>query len=409
VAFATRPGGKAREIVGIDQSVLDLFSSRRRAITAKTAGLVKQFEEQFGRAPTSLELDRLQRQATFATRQAKSHDGETVAERLERWDSQLRTEVRGALAQVADTALRQGRARGNGPATAWSERAVIETALAEVQEAKAAWTAPDLTRAISNALPDNLGPLSPAQVGVLLDGLTDRALELAVRLDAERPDDALLPDDLRLANGNSAYQVPRTEHLSKGGMSVSRRAGRRLRINSRGGGSFRLGRGLSWAVRPAPIPPRPALVGRATSGPGACPCQLIGLPGPSRYISLQVRERGQPEGDEQSFYAPGRARHRAGGPLMHPDVAPAGSTQAVTDRRLGCYHERRAAEVTTGGSATDVTARGSATTPGENGDAGGRRMFDFCEDRRSHERSSFDMGWRKAFAGRVTPKTPRPM
>src|SRR5262245_15777153 len=58
VRFATRPDGKAREIVGIDQAVLDLFSSRRRAITAKTAGLVKQFEGQFGRAPTSLELDR---------------------------------------------------------------------------------------------------------------------------------------------------------------------------------------------------------------------------------------------------------------------------------------------------------------------------------------------------------------
>ena len=66
VAFATRPDGKAREMVGIDQQVLDLFSSRRRAITRKTAGIVKAFETTFGRAPTSLELDRLQRQATFA-------------------------------------------------------------------------------------------------------------------------------------------------------------------------------------------------------------------------------------------------------------------------------------------------------------------------------------------------------
>jgi len=35
-------------------------------------------------------------------------------------------------------------------------------------------------------------------------------------------------------------------NLSTGGASVSRRIGRRLRLNTRGGGSFRLGRGLSW-------------------------------------------------------------------------------------------------------------------------------------------------------------------
>lgn len=85
---------------------------------------------------------------------------------------------------------------------------MIETALAAVQQTRATWTAPDLTRAISNALPDDLGRLSPEQVTELLDGLTKRALELAVPLDAERPGHAALPDELRLANGRSAYQSP---------------------------------------------------------------------------------------------------------------------------------------------------------------------------------------------------------
>jgi len=35
-------------------------------------------------------------------------------------------------------------------------------------------------------------------------------------------------------------------NVSKSGASVSRRVSRRLRLNSRGGGSFRLLRGLSW-------------------------------------------------------------------------------------------------------------------------------------------------------------------
>lgn len=35
-------------------------------------------------------------------------------------------------------------------------------------------------------------------------------------------------------------------NVSKGGVSASRRIGKRLRVNSRGGGSFRIMRGLSW-------------------------------------------------------------------------------------------------------------------------------------------------------------------
>ena len=151
-----RPDGGAREVIGVDQKVNDLFSSRRRAITTKTKTLVAAFEVQFGRSPNALELDRLQRSATFATRNAKSHQGETLAERLDRWDGELRAEVRGGLAQVAAAVLSHGQAVQKVPA--WSVGDVIDTALADVQQTKAAWTAPDLTRALSNALPDHSAP-----------------------------------------------------------------------------------------------------------------------------------------------------------------------------------------------------------------------------------------------------------
>ena len=206
VRFATRPDGKAREVVGVPPEVMELFSSRRRAITKRTRELVAAFETKFGREPNSLELDRLQRQATFATRRAKSHDGETVEQRLERWDRELRAEVADGLAGVARCVLELA---GQEPAAAeWSPRAVIETALADVQSRKAAWTRPDLTRAISDALPDHVGVADGAQMARLLDTLTDTALELAVPLDADRPGDADLPDDLRVANGRSAYEAP---------------------------------------------------------------------------------------------------------------------------------------------------------------------------------------------------------
>ncbi len=203
---ATRPDGKAREILGVSDDAMGLFSSRRRAVTAHTRGLLEAFETKFGREPNSLELDRLQRQATFATRQSTSHDGESTEARLERWDAELRAEVADGLAGVAQHVLEQA---GQQPEPErWSPAAVIETALADVQATKSAWTAPDLTRAISAALPDHLGITDGAQISELLDELTAEGLTLAVPLDATRPGEAELPDELRLANGRSAYEAP---------------------------------------------------------------------------------------------------------------------------------------------------------------------------------------------------------
>ncbi|MPZ67342.1 MAG: relaxase domain-containing protein [Pseudonocardiaceae bacterium] len=206
VLAATRPDGKARELLGISAQVRDLFSPRRRAVTKHAAELVAAFETKFGRAPNGLELDRLQRQANFATRKAKSHGGESYEARLERWDAQLRAEVAGGLAEVAQDVLDLA---GEAPdAQAWSPAAVIETALADIQSRKAAWTAPDLTRAISDALPDHLGITDGVEVAELVDQLTAEALQYAVPLDAARPGDDVRPDDLALANGESVYQAP---------------------------------------------------------------------------------------------------------------------------------------------------------------------------------------------------------
>jgi len=206
VRFATRPDGKAREIVGVPAEVMELFSSRRRAITAHTRQLVEAFETKFGREPNSLELDRLQRQATFATRNAKSHEAIDRDVWLERWDRQLRAEVAGGLASVAQGVLDVGR-QAPQPGE-WSREAVIETALADVQATKAAWTEGDLTRAISDALPDRLGDLDGDQITTLIDGLSREALGLAVPLDADRPGEEALPAELRRANGESVYQAP---------------------------------------------------------------------------------------------------------------------------------------------------------------------------------------------------------
>jgi len=206
VLVATRPDGKAREVAGIAQEAMDLISTRRRQVTAKTTELVDVFETKHGRSPNGLELDRLAQQATLLTRRAKSHTGEAREQLLDRVDAKIRADLDGGLSQVAHTVLE---ARGQVPvAQEWSPQAVIELALEDVRARKSGWTRADLVAAINAALPDHLGLPDGADVGELLDTLAGAALKYAVELDAPRPGDALLPDELRLRNGRSMHEAP---------------------------------------------------------------------------------------------------------------------------------------------------------------------------------------------------------
>ena len=206
MVLATRPDGKAREVVGVSEEAMALVSSRRRALTTKAAELVADFETKYGRAPTSYERERIHQAATLLTRKAKSHTGETRAQLLERVDTRIRADIAGGLAGVADAALAARTDRVG--VQAWSPTAVMQTALADVQSRKSTWTRADLTAAINAALPDYLGLADGADIATLLDGLTEQALAFATPMDTARPADDALPAALRLANGESVYARP---------------------------------------------------------------------------------------------------------------------------------------------------------------------------------------------------------
>ncbi|MDQ2710186.1 MAG: relaxase domain-containing protein, partial [Actinomycetota bacterium] len=206
VLSATRPDGKSRELVGVDQVLCGLLSSRNRAIGPKAAELIAAFEARHGWAPTALVRDRLSHQAQLLTRRSKT-GAETIEARLDRVEAQLADELGTGFAQVAHDVLAM--AQGERAAAAvWSAREVLETALAAVQEKQSAWSAPDLTREISNALPDNLGITDGTEMGWLLDELTDQGLALAIALDVAKPGDLVSAPQFRLANGRSAFVAP---------------------------------------------------------------------------------------------------------------------------------------------------------------------------------------------------------
>ncbi|MDQ4118709.1 MAG: AAA family ATPase, partial [Actinomycetota bacterium] len=210
VRFETRPDGRAREIIGVRPDVMDLFSSRRRAITAKTQQLVGAYTQRYGHEPNALQRTRLAQEATLATRAGKVHEGETTEQRLDRWDAELRAEVGAGLAAVATDVLE--RAQQPDPAAEFSVRDVLDRALARVAEQGGSFTRSDLVRAVSDELPGNLG-LDPRRVRELLDGLSDEALKAALR-HVEAADASAWPEDLRLANGSSVFEGPGSARYS---------------------------------------------------------------------------------------------------------------------------------------------------------------------------------------------------
>lgn len=87
----TAPAGRGkrpvREIVGIPQELIEMWSSRRKEIEARTAELAKEFQNDHGREPTALELLALSQQATLETREAK-HEPMSLAEQRAKWKTQ---------------------------------------------------------------------------------------------------------------------------------------------------------------------------------------------------------------------------------------------------------------------------------------------------------------------------------
>lgn len=204
IEFAARTDGHGREVLGVPAEVVELFSSRRHALTEKAQELVAEFTARTGREPAPIERTRLAQQATLATRPGKSHYGETDNARSARWDAETRALVADGLGSVAAAVL--DRAQQAGAGEMWSPTDVIERALAATAATRQTWAAAELTREISDALPANLD-IGPDDVRELLLGLTDAAVAQAVRISAVE-DTRNLPAEFRLADGSSAFARP---------------------------------------------------------------------------------------------------------------------------------------------------------------------------------------------------------
>jgi conjugative relaxase-like TrwC/TraI family protein len=91
VSFVEQSRGRGkrpvREIDGMSPELMSRWSSRRAAITARTAELAKKFQADHGREPTNTEIIALAQQATLESREAK-HEPRSLAEQRHVWRSQ---------------------------------------------------------------------------------------------------------------------------------------------------------------------------------------------------------------------------------------------------------------------------------------------------------------------------------
>lgn len=199
--FEWRQDGKAREIVGVSQRLCGQFSSRHRAVTERAAKYLDAFAARNGREASPAERHTIQQQAWAHTRQAKSHTGESIEARLDRWQAEAAAETTTGLAAVL-AGVREAAARA-GDVPDWSPRDVTQRALALAADRKGSWTRSDLLRAVSDCLPANLN-CPPERIPEMLNRLTDQALGQAVRL-SHVETTADLPAHLLRADGSSQY------------------------------------------------------------------------------------------------------------------------------------------------------------------------------------------------------------
>jgi hypothetical protein len=166
-AMMPREDGNGAEVGGVSQDVMDLFSSRSRALTPELKELIGQYQKIHGRPPSKRTVWLLGQQAAQNTRRSKAearrtlagHTGTaepTAAQRLTAWEAQTTQRELQALSAVHEEVARFATQHvGHAPAVLddAAKRAAARIAVAEVQRHHAVWSMAQLRFEVHRALP----------------------------------------------------------------------------------------------------------------------------------------------------------------------------------------------------------------------------------------------------------------
>lgn len=209
VRFAERPEverGKrqVREIVGVDPSLNQEWSKRRRDIDARRGELADDFQQMHGRPPTPVETISLAQQANLETRDAK-HEPRSLAEQRSSWRIEAATNLGSQTAledMVAEALHPVGTLRRTVSATWVSDTA--QSVVNELEAHRATWKATHVRAEAQRQVRDT--EIDPTHLDAAVSWVIDHVLErLSVNLTPEL-DTISDPERLRRSDGSSVYR-----------------------------------------------------------------------------------------------------------------------------------------------------------------------------------------------------------
>ncbi len=232
------------EVAGVDPRLITRWSTRRQQITARTADLVAQFQQDHERPPTPVEKLALAQQATLDTRQAK-HQPRSEAEQRATWRGQAeRVLGPGELGRMLSRVVSQPR-----PARVLVDEKVVigiaERVIAIVESERSSWTEFHIRS-------EALRQVRAAGVSLeLSDVVADQAVAHALSPNWSMPITTrrvipVEPPALRRRDGQSVYATPAaTQYTSQRILSAERRL---IDAASRGGGRTVDGNSVTFAL-----------------------------------------------------------------------------------------------------------------------------------------------------------------
>jgi hypothetical protein len=122
LVWLPRADGQGHEIKGVSPELMERFSSRRQSITAQAKQLAQERQREWGRAPSAWQMDRIQRDITFRTRQAKPEKPLDIPGLLHEWEDKAVAADLAGLESVYDAVM------GEAHAAREQEQAVAELA-----------------------------------------------------------------------------------------------------------------------------------------------------------------------------------------------------------------------------------------------------------------------------------------
>jgi conjugative relaxase-like TrwC/TraI family protein len=214
IRFAERPGTDPakrpiREMVGVDPTLNQRWSSRRVLIKARQGELAAQFQRDHGRPPTPVEALQLAQQATLETRDAK-HEPRSLTEQRAAWQAQAVETLGGphALQTMINNALNPISITRPELNAEWVV-ATAEKVLAAVEEHRSTWQSWHVRAEALRHL--RAAEIDADKIDRLVELLVAEVLQ-ARSISLTRPDEGISePEALRRVDGSSVYTVAGSE------------------------------------------------------------------------------------------------------------------------------------------------------------------------------------------------------